>query len=342
MSVSVTIVICTRNRANHLEATLESLNRLVIPEHLVPELVVVDNGSTDATQEVLNEPPVENMPVRSVIEPRKGTSRARNTGLREAEGRILLWLDDDIRVLPDWLTCLTRPLLEETAEAVAGKVVLPPHLNKAWMQPFHRAALASTESIDADPDDIVSANMAFSRSVLTDVPGFDPELGPGQLGTMEDTLFSRQLREAGYRLRMVTETAVEHHFDELRLTRDAFIDLAVARGRSLSYIRYHWLHHSVEDWTHRRHAYQIWRHPRFVLAKRLVDRAAQRCARWLKQGDAPISKGEFWTVMNVYSLKQYLRERTRPRNYAERGLEKLHGVQPTESRSERRTAGNAT
>lgn len=76
--------------------------------------------------------------------------------------------------------------------------------------------------------------MAISRRVLEEVPGFDPELGPGQLGTMEDTLFSWQLREAGYRIEMVTETAVEHHFDEERLTQDEFIRAAIARGRSLS------------------------------------------------------------------------------------------------------------
>lgn len=151
MSIPVSMSICTRNRARHLRNTLRSVNRLSIPEHLAPELIVVDNGSTDATSEVLGSPPVENMPVRRIVEPETGVALARNTALREASGQILLWLDDDIRVPSDWLASMTQPILEDRADAVAGKVTLAPHLRKSWMQPFHRTALASTESIFRDP-----------------------------------------------------------------------------------------------------------------------------------------------------------------------------------------------
>lgn len=341
MSIPVSILICTRNRAGHLQDTLRSINCLSVPEYLDPVLVVVDNGSTDATSEVLNDPPVKNMPVQRVLEPETGVARARNTALRETNGEILLWLDDDVRVPPDWLARMTQPVLEGEVDAVAGKVVLAPPLTKSWMQPFHRTALASTESIDSEaPKNIISANMAFSRSVLGKVSGFDPELGPGsQVGALEDVLFSWQLREAGYSIGTVTDMAVEHHFDEQRLSRESFIQAAKARGRSLSYIQYHWLHHTVNDWVHRSHAYQIWRHPRLVLAKRFLDQTVQQCLQWLRRDQMPIRKREFWTIMNLYSLKQYLRERTRPRNYAERGLSKLRGVQLAESASERRTTG---
>jgi GT2 family glycosyltransferase len=224
---------------------------------------------------------------------------------------------------------MTRPILESEVGAVAGTVEFPSHLERAWMQPFHRTTLASTESIDPDaPEDIISANMAFDRAVLADVPGFDPELGPGsRMGALEDTLFSWQLRDAGYQIGRVTETAVEHHFDEKRLTREAFTRAAIARGKSLAYIRYHWLHYSREDWTHQSRAYEVWRHPRLILAKRLTDWTVQRWLRWFRARPAPIGRPEFWTILNAYSLKQYLQERTRPRNYKERGLEKLRGEQ---------------
>ena len=48
--------------------------------------------------------------------------------------------------------------------------------------------------------DLTGANMAFARRVLDKVPGFDRELGPGGLGFCDDTLFSLQLRTAGFRL----------------------------------------------------------------------------------------------------------------------------------------------
>lgn len=333
MPVSVSILICTRNRAQHLSETLHSVNQLMIPEHLAPELVIVDNGSTDSTHNVLSDPPVANMPVRSIVEPKRGVARARNAALQAAPGQILLWLDDDVRVPSNWLHFMTRPILDGDTDAVAGKVVLAPHLKKSWMQPFHRTALASTESIDPEaPKNIISANMAFARTILEDVPGFDPELGPGsRVGALEDTLFSWQIRQAGYEISMVTETAVEHHFDEQRLTREGFVRSAIARGRSLSYIQYHWLHYTQENWTHRDYPYQFWRQPYIVLLKRFADWAIRRGVHWLTRGSGPINKREFWIVMNLYNLKQYLIERTHPRNYAKKGLRKIRGERSLES-----------
>lgn len=327
MPTPVSVLICTRNRVSHLRDTLRSIDQLSIPSHLDPELIIVDNGSTDATSALLADPPVECLPVRSVVEPRAGAARARNTALSKAEGKILLWLDDDIRVPSGWLYSMTRPISEGDADAVAGRVTIAPHLERSWMRPFHRTALASTEAIDEeDPKNIISANMAFARHVLEDVPGFDPELGPGRLGTLEDTLFSWQLREAGYQLTMSSKGEVEHHFDEKRLERKAFRRAATARGQSLSYIRYHWLHDSQEDWTHRTNSYQVWRTPSVVLAKRQIDSAIERWRHWMKTRAAPIDRREFWATMNVWSLRQFLIEKKRPRNYAEKGLEKLRGA----------------
>ncbi|PSO43876.1 hypothetical protein BRC21_02190 [Candidatus Saccharibacteria bacterium SW_7_54_9] len=331
MSVPVSISICTRNRAGHLRKTLRSVDQVSIPEHLNPELIVIDNGSTDATTDILGNPPVENLPVRSVVEPEPGAARARNRALQAAQGQLLLWLDDDVRVPSDWLIHMTRPILNGDADAVAGKVVLASHLRRPWMQKFHRTALASTESIDPEaPKNIISANMAFDRAVLADVSGFDPELGPGsRTGTLEDTLFSWQLREAGHQIEMVSQPTVEHHFDTKRLNRDEFIRAAIARGRSLSYIRYHWLHRGQADWTHQTRSYQVWRQPHVVLVKRYVDWAIRRGLHQLRNGPEAIGKREFWTILNAYSIRQYLAEQNYPRNYTERGLKKHHGEKPS-------------
>lgn len=329
MSIPISVIICTRNRAGHLYETLQSVGHLRIPDHLDPELLVVDNGSTDCTGAVLKDPPVKNMRFRSLVEPKIGASRARNAALRVANGRILMWLDDDVRVPSGWLHHMTRPILEKEADAVAGRVMLAPHLQRSWMEPFHRSALAATGSMESkEPRSIISANMAFSRTVLTEIPGFDPELGPGQLGTMEDVLFSWQLRKAGFRTETVQKAAVEHHFERERLTRSGFTQAAVKRGQSLSYIQYHWLHHAVENWTHQEHVLQAWRHPYFVLAKRFIDWQIRRWIHLISNRSGPITKREFWALMNAYSIKQYLNERERPRNYLKKGLSKIHGKQP--------------
>ena len=89
MSVPISIIVCTRNRVGQLCDTLRSIGALTIPTRFDPELVVVDNGSTDGTWEALSHPPVFNMPVRRVRESTPGVAWARNAAIRAAEGRIL-------------------------------------------------------------------------------------------------------------------------------------------------------------------------------------------------------------------------------------------------------------
>lgn len=328
MAVPLSILICTHNRVRHLMATLRTVSQLDIPPTVDPELIIVDNASTDATAAQVSSLSLPNLPHRVVREPRPGAGYARNTALREARGDVLLFTDDDVRLPRDWIARLAAPILDGRADAVAGTVTLAPHLIRPWMQPFHRTALASTESIDeAHPTDIISANMAIARHTLSKVPGFDVELGPGaRLGALEDTLFSWQLRQAGFRIVAAPGAAIEHHFDPQRLTREAFVDMARRRARSLAYIRHHWLHWSPARWTHRHRRWAFWRTPHIVLLKRRLHYALFR--RRLQRSwphEEGISKREFYLIMHIHQLKQYLIECRGPHHYAPRGLVKRHG-----------------
>lgn len=243
---TVSFIICTRNRADSLRETLASVGRLRVPQGLAAELLVVDNGSSDHTREVVEQAGLANVPVRYVFEPQKGLSNARNRAIAESTGDILLWTDDDVRVPEDWIEGMCRPILNGEADAVAGGVRLAPELERGWMTPFHKAWLACTDGQDQhEPQGLTGANMAFSRAVLDRVPGFDPSLGAGGLGYGEDTLFSWQLERAGFRVaaRLTSPSCVvEHHFDASRLARRCWLQDAVKRGRSAAYIFYHWEH----------------------------------------------------------------------------------------------------
>lgn len=334
--IPISILICTRNRAGQLRETLRTVAALDVPARYDPELIVVDNASSDATAEVIGRSGVSNMLVRQVVERRVGASWARNAAIRAARGQILLWTDDDMKLPGNWIEAMCQPVASGKAAAVQGGVRLAPEIARPWMESFHRTALASTEAIDREvPTSLISANMALSRSVIQDVPGFDPELGPGRLGTLEDTLFSWQLRQAGHNIIMVPQVEAIHHVEAGRLMRTAFIRAAIARGRSLAYIRYHWLHWTAADWTHRARRWHVWRDPYVVLSKRYLDWMAQRLMQSVTASRGPISKREFYLIMNIYSLRQYLVERKRPRNYAKCGLSKIHGVQIEGAHSER-------
>ena len=300
MAPAVSIVVCTRNRAASLRDTLAAVARTERPSDVAVEVVVVDNGSTDGTRDVVS------APVRYVLEPHAGVGRARNAAVAAARAEVVLFLDDDTRPPSQWIEPMCRPILRGTADAVAGGVRLAEHLHRPWMQPLHRMWLASTEYIDPRaPQEAVSANMAFGKHVLARVPGFDPELVQG-----EDALFSWQLLRAGYRIASALDVAVEHHVPPSRLQRRGFREMARRRGRFLAYHRHHWEHAELPD------ARRRWR-------RRLVRLALGRLrygAECLQREGMPL--WEMQAIEALAYLRQWDVERRRPRNYERFGLVK--------------------
>ena len=309
----ISIVICSRNRAASLARTLAAIGKVALPAGAACEVLVVDNGSTDNTATAVSGCHLENaIPVRYLNEPIQGLARARNSGIAVAGGDIIVFTDDDVIPSKDWLTGLCAPILAGQAEAVAGGVRLALHLVRPWMNAHHRAWLAGTDELDArNPSQMVGANMAFARRVLQRVPAFDPELGSGAIGFGEDTLFSLQLREAGYRIAGAFEASVEHHFREERLRRSSWISAARNMGRTDAYLAYHW-ENSV--WPRQ------WRVVFAAWARRAVCSMLELAARWKS---SVVTERLLNATRHLHAHLQYLRESKRPRNYARHGLVKL-------------------
>ena len=239
--MDVSIILCTYNRDEHLKETLRSLQQAEVPEEWAVELLLVDNISTDATPEVIRAFEHPEMEVRVVREEKRGCSYARNRGVSEASGEVLLFTDDDVRVPPDWVEEMATPILEGGGDAVAGGVELAEEVRADWMSPVHRSLLASTEEIDPEqPDRMVGANMAIAAGVFEEIPRFDPELGPGALGLGGETLVSLQILEAGFRIESAFDVTVEHHADPSRLTWEKWDEAAEKSGRAGAYLSYHW------------------------------------------------------------------------------------------------------
>jgi glucosyl-dolichyl phosphate glucuronosyltransferase len=306
----VSIIITTRNRAHHLRETLLSFRQLQAPKEMAAELLVVDNGSTDDTAAVARAAQLPQMPVRYLLEPKSGQSNARNSGMANTTGEIILFTDDDVRVPRDWIGDMCGPIAGGEADAVAGGVRMAPHLLRDWMKGVHNGWLAvSNEGFFRSS--MTGANMAFSRKVLAKVPAFDPELGPGASGYSDDTLFSLQLNQAGFVIAKRYEVVVEHWIDEARLKHSSWIDAARKRGRTKAYLAHHWHHTSVES----------------VLPKLLL--ASLRLLKWRVthpngQVDAEgCAEEELWLERSVSFHKQFLIERRRPRAYAQHGTVKI-------------------
>ncbi len=307
----VSVIICTRNHCDYLRNTLRAIVRLAGECPWPAELIVVDNGSTDRTEQVVREHALVEVPTRYVREDRAGLSHARNTGMAVARAGVLLWTDDDIRPPANWISGMCTPILGDRADAVAGGVRLAPHLVRDWMRVEHRSWLAETGRLDpAMPRDMVGANMAFSRKVLARVPAFDAALGAGALGFGEDTLFAWQVREAGFRIAGALDVCVEHHCDASRLQRSSWLDRARHLGQSMAYVDYHWRHKTI-------------RHPGVYYVAAVTRLQAWRW-KWRNtyRSVAGCMERELELVRRVHYLRRYLSECRRPRQYALRGLVK--------------------
>jgi glycosyltransferase involved in cell wall biosynthesis len=103
------VVVSTYNRANALSATLAALAHQNVPASEY-EVLVVDDGSTDATQEVLAElePPYALRTFR--LNSNRGVSAGRNVGLANAQGRYVILLSDDLLVPPDFISAHVETL----------------------------------------------------------------------------------------------------------------------------------------------------------------------------------------------------------------------------------------
>ena len=245
--LSVSIIICTRNRAASLRLTLMSMAEVRVPDAMKVELLVVDNGSTDHTKEVVERVRLLNMTLRSLYESKPGLSVARNAGLRASTRDIVVFTDDDVRPAADWLIELVEPITSGRADAVGGRVIIPEDRRVAWFAPLHRSWLASTERCENGPAELVGANMAFRRDVWKGADAFDVNLGAGALGFGEDRLFSLRLQSDGCRIAFAPNAVVEHHFDLSRVNRTYFLSLAEKMGRSEAYLAYHWFN-KADSW----------------------------------------------------------------------------------------------
>lgn len=312
--IQVSIIICTKNRDEDLRQTLESLGTVCIPDTMPTEVIVVDNNSTDGTAALIKSCLLPNMTVRYLAEPRRGKSHGLNRAIAQAAGEVFLFSDDDLRFPQDWVTAMCSPILTGEADAVVGGIHMAPQLEHPWMEIPHHILLASnTWWQPATRPAMVGANMAFSRRVLTRIPGFDVELSPGALGTCEDSLMSQQIEHAGFHLLIARDASVEHHFQPDRLQSAAMIRTAEGLGRSLAYIAYHWKHEPAPN------PYGAW-------ARTMLRLQFYRARHFLQTRGRKEDYLPGWEVQQVQDVAfaaQMLRERKRPRRYAQFGLSPL-------------------
>jgi hypothetical protein len=219
---TVSVVVPVYNKAGLLRTALDSVVAAA-RRHGACELILVDNGSTDGSYELLDGyrdvARVERLPGRSI-------ASVRNHGARLARGRVLCFLDCDIEVPLDYFAAIERTLLETGAAAVGRRVGLPrsPH----WIEVTWDALHAVDE--DGYRNYVNSGNFAVRRDAFELVGGFD-----GRLTTGEDTDICRRLRDAGFGVYSAGALSVGHLDNPKTLRahfrREQWHGLGMSQGR---------------------------------------------------------------------------------------------------------------
>ena len=161
------------------------------------EVVVVDDGSSDATAQI-----AEQMGVRLVAHERPlGAAEARNAGVRATSGRLLAFTDADCAPAPDWLA--HGLAAAAGADLVQGAVVPDPAVDRT---PFDR-----TVEVGSETGLYETANLFVDRGWFERLGGFESSRGLGaERPYGEDTIFGWRLRRAGGRTRFAPEARVFH------------------------------------------------------------------------------------------------------------------------------------
>ena len=207
---AVSVVIPTYNRAARLRRVLAALVSQTYPRSCY-EIVVVSDGSTDGTDEMLREqPPTE---VAFAAQSNAGPAAARNRGVEMASGTLLLFIDDDVIATPS----LVERHVERHREGGEGQVVIgpmatPPDVELSpWVQweqtMLYRQYRAMVQGVyDPTPRQFYTGNASVARDAVVAAGGFDT-----RFRRAEDIELAYRLEEAGLRFTFDPHAVGHHH-----------------------------------------------------------------------------------------------------------------------------------
>jgi len=254
--MKVTVAICTHNRAKDAVEAVESVLAQSFDKKEI-EVLVVDNGSTDHTAEVVEGLRHRHGPrVRYAYESRLGLSVARNRAIREAAGEYLLFLDDDALASSQWARHIVDVFERDPAiGCVGGKIDPVWEIGEPdWIPEEHRSVFTILDYANGvrempAPAIPYGANVAFRMSVFREIEPFREDLGRvgGNLLSSEESELIARLR-AKHKVYYTSYARVRHKIAKERATKKWFLkrmfwqgvsDAVKRRDRSLKAVLKH-------------------------------------------------------------------------------------------------------
>jgi glucosyl-dolichyl phosphate glucuronosyltransferase len=270
----ISVVIPTRNRSGLLSSALESL----VGQSLFPDLfevLVIDNGSTDSTQRVIQVFQAKMSNLSSIYVSEPGLHRGRHAGMKAAKYDVLVFADDDIEALPTWLACIDEAFQDPSVVMVGGnnfpmfldeppKWIIELWSRNEWTGYKAIPALSILqfwkEQKEISPYWVWGCNFAIRKDVLLAAGGFHPDGMPQELIRFRgdgETHVSRFVAESNMKCVFHPGASVYHKVPASRMTYLYFYQRGFNQGVSDSYTKLReGKHEIVQDKSVFRYIYQ--------------------------------------------------------------------------------------
>ena len=239
----LTAIICTYNREKYIGSLLESIaaNDLDKSQY---EIVLVDNNCTDNTREVCEKFAASHREVRFryVNEPEQGLSAARNKGIWEAQGDIIVYIDDDALVDTGYLRTYADWFASHPETMACGGPVEPLYETQEpeWFTPYTKALLTAWCNYGSKPREYPKGcypsggNAAFRIKVFKQVGLFNTALGrkgTSLMASEEKDIFDK-MHALGMQIIYLPDPVLHHIIPQSKLEQDYFDRLTLQIGRS--------------------------------------------------------------------------------------------------------------
>lgn len=241
----LSVILCTYNRERYIYNVLESIAAGGFGDY---EIVLVNNNSTDGTEDecqrfAKNHPEVR---MRYCVEKQQGLSYARNRGIVESQGEVLVYVDDDAVVNREYLQTYAD-FFNRNKEAVAAGGPITPRYDgceePSWMSHYTRQLVTGELNLGSREREFPKGafpgggNAAYRKSVFDAVGLFNVELGRkgnSLIGAEEKDLFDK-MTSRGMKFYYLPNAILYHLIPPKKLTQDYFDRLTYGIGVSERY-----------------------------------------------------------------------------------------------------------
>jgi len=247
----VEVIICTYNRVGSLQGTIQSILDTETPENVSVELFIINNNSSDATEQLIKEftEKASGAKIKYLFEGKQGKSYALNTALKHITGDIIAFTDDDIIVDKNCIKEMVKAIAKYPQyNCFGGRVLakyngeLPEWLDIEGSMKFLRSVFSNKDEGDEEREygnSTISGlpggcHMFFRREVIEKNGLFRTDLGPlgSELGFSEDVEYCQRLLNSGNKFMYIPAAIMYHPAHQERLNKGYLLKRQYKCGRA--------------------------------------------------------------------------------------------------------------